>query len=94
MSKRIPPKRPPSPNSKGLDLAETLHVKLLPATLAQLKTRARYETVRWRVENGGKGRAISPQDVVRRVIEDYFRVVRATPDDAVGRALKRLKALR
>jgi hypothetical protein len=84
--RRMPP-RPASPNSKGLIGALTLPVKLMPNDLRDLRARARYETMRWRLEHNGKGRAISAQDIVRRLVASYFRREPAIPNDAIGRAV-------
>ena len=82
------PKRPSAPNSKGLGDTVTLPVKLSRPRLKDLRRRAQYETLRWRLEHGGKGRVISAQDIVRRQIDNLFRTAPAVPDDAIGRMVK------
>lgn len=84
-----PPRRPARPNFKGLGPgAMTLPVKFTPETFRQLRQRASYETMRWRLEHGGKGYEISAQDIVRRLVSQFFRREAAIPDDAVGRAVR------
>lgn len=83
-----PPQRPPTPNSKGLTNAVDLNVKFPPQQLRNLRDRARYETMHWRLEHRGRGHVISPADIVRRVVAEYFDRVSAMPDDAIAAALR------
>lgn len=87
--RRHGPQRPWKPNSKGLAGAPVLQLPcpLLP----ELKSRAAYETLHYRIEHKGRGPVISPGDIVRRLIEKYFKEVSALPDDAIGAMLRKTK---
>lgn len=78
------PQRPPRPNDKGLQEFPMLPVKMPPQHLVGLKDRARYETTHWRLEHSGRGHVVSPADIVRRLIAEYFANTSPLPDDAVG----------
>ena len=87
-SKRKPPQRPPTPNTKGLIGMPTLFLKLRPDRIRDLQLRARYETLHWRVEHHGKGHVISSQDIARRLIDEFFENVSPLPADAIGNAIR------
>jgi hypothetical protein len=86
--RRRGPIRPEAPNSKGLRDPVTLPVKFEKAALVRLRTRAEYETVRWRLAHGGRGREISAQDIVRRLV-DQLDATSPLPKDAVSAYLRR-----
>ncbi len=90
--KRYVPKRPPTPHSKGLGRMPMLPIRLDAGLLLALKDRARYETLHWRLEHGGRGRVISPADIARRVLAEYFKNVSPLPDDAIGAAVRATEA--
>jgi len=68
-----------------------LPVKMPPEHLSGLKNRARYETTHWRLEHSGRGHVVSPADIVRRLIAEYFANTSPLPDDAIGALVKRAK---
>lgn len=82
------PKRPQRPNSKGLHGGQTIEVKFRPDALRDLRQRARYETTRYRLAHDGKGHIITPHDIIRRIVDEYFEKVSALPADGVGSALR------
>ena len=87
-AKQRGPKRPEFPNTKGLRGFPMLPVKMHPALFLALNDRARYDTLHWRLEHDGQGRVISPQDIVRRLIVEYFKNVSPVPDDAIGAVVR------
>lgn len=86
--KRRGPTRPAAPNSKGLRDPVTLPIKFERAALAGLRMRATYETMKWRLAHDGKGRAISAQDIVRRLVDQLERTA-PIPQDAIGTFVRR-----
>ena len=86
------PKRPHAPNDKHQEGFQILLLRLPPATLANLRKRARYDTLHFRLEHDGKGPTVSVPDVARRIFDEYFAQTSALPDDAIGASLReRLK---
>jgi hypothetical protein len=89
MNKKMP--RHWTPHSKGLR-TPAMPIRFAdPAKWEMLKDRARYETMHYRLEHKGKGKVISPADIVRRLIDDYLAKVSPIPDDAIGAALRATK---
>lgn len=84
------PQRPHAPNAKGLSDGVTKEVKFRKDAFKSLHDRARYETLRYRIQHGGKGHVVTWSDIVRRLVDDYFEKVSALPADAVGKALRAL----
>jgi hypothetical protein len=86
---RRPAQRPhPSPNGKGLEDGVRVVTIFPHADEEFLRERARYETQRWRFAHDGKGREISAQDILRRLVADFRRKEPAIPADVVGRAIR------
>jgi hypothetical protein len=85
-----PPQRPPRPNDKGLQGCPSIFLTLQPDVLLKLRKRARYETMKRRLANKGRGHSISPGDILRRLADEYFASVSELPDDAVGTAVRSL----
>lgn len=88
--KRNPPKRPHAPNTKGLEDAEDMEIKLPRSLKAALRNRAAYETMKARLQGGGRGRSVSAGDIARRAVGHYFTRVSALPDDTIGAAVRAL----
>jgi hypothetical protein len=63
-------------------------VKFERVALERLRLRAEYETVRWRLAHGGRGRAISAQDILRRMV-DQLDHSSPLPKDAVSAYVRR-----
>jgi hypothetical protein len=68
--------------------ARTIDVSFRQDAFANLRNRARYDTMHYRLEHKGKGPVVSPGDIVRRLVDEYFERVSALPDDAVGAAVR------
>lgn|ERR1035437_568272 len=86
-TKKGPP-RPARPNDKGMSDWPSLLLMLHPEKLQALRDRAKYETMHWRLEHGGHGRAFSPGDVARSIINEYFENVSPLPEDEIGAAVR------
>lgn len=83
------PQRPERPNDKGLMTLPMLPIRLQPEMLENVKLRALYDTAHYRVEHGGQGRVVSPADVARRILKEYFEKNSPCPDDPIGEAVRR-----
>lgn len=84
--------RPPTPSSKGIEKPMPVWTDFPTEDGLNLRQRAAYETMKWRAEHDGKGRAITVQDIVRRVVAEYFRRVPALPPgDPIAALIRSMK---
>jgi hypothetical protein len=87
-TKRRPPKRPKTPHNKGLADGARFDLVFRRDALQNLRARARYETVHYRLEHNGKGHVTTPGDIIRRLVDEYFEKVSPMPDDEIAVAMR------